>query len=53
VKIWFDCIHSGKQLSAPVSIGYKTAVAGHMANLSYQQKKRIKLQEAMNRSPKY
>ena len=50
---WFDCIRSRKQPNAPVSIGYKAAVAGHMANLSYQQKKRITLQEAMNQSPRY
>jgi len=50
---WFDCIRSRAQPNAPVSIGYKAAVAGHMANLSYQQKKRITLQEAMNQSPKY
>ncbi|MGH9200224.1 MAG: hypothetical protein ACRD2A_03200 [Vicinamibacterales bacterium] len=36
-----DCVRSRKEPNAPVEIGYRTAVAAHMANLSYRQKKRV------------
>jgi predicted dehydrogenase len=36
-----DCVRSRKEPNAPVEIGYKTAVAAHMANLSYRQKERV------------
>src|SRR2546423_2905721 len=38
---WVDCIRSRKQPNASVDIGYLSAVAGHMANLSYRRKERI------------
>jgi hypothetical protein len=45
---WMDCIRSrSKKTKAPVEIGYLSAVAGHMANLSYRSKKRVTLQGAM------
>jgi hypothetical protein len=44
---WFECIRGRKQPNAPVEIGYKSAIAAHMANLAYRQKKRITLDEAM------
>jgi predicted dehydrogenase len=44
---WFECIRDRKQPNAPVEIGYKSAIAAHMANLAYRQKKRITLDEAM------
>jgi predicted dehydrogenase len=45
---WMECIRArNKKTNAPVEIGYLSAVAGHMANLSYRTKKRITLQEAM------
>src|ERR1019366_4683315 len=45
---WMDCIRSrNKKTNAPVEIGYLSAVAGHMANLSYRLKKRITLEEAI------
>ncbi len=50
---WFDCIRSRQTPNAPVTSGYRSAVAAHMANLSYQQKKRITFEEALNESPKY
>jgi predicted dehydrogenase len=40
---WFDCIRSRKEPNAPIDIGYKSAVAAHMANLSYRQKERVTL----------
>lgn len=36
-----DCVRSRKEPNAPVEIGYRTAVAAHMANLSYRQKERV------------
>jgi predicted dehydrogenase len=36
-----DCVRSRKEPNAPVEIGYRSAIAGHMANLSYRQKQRI------------
>ena len=44
---WMDCIRSrSKKTNAPVEIGYLSAVAGHMANLSYRMKKRVTWDEA-------
>ena len=39
-----DCVRSRKEPNAPVEIGYRSAVAGHMANLSYRQKQRVTLE---------
>lgn len=45
---WMDCIRSrSKKTNAPVEIGYRSAIAGHMANISYRTKKRVTLEEAM------
>ncbi|MFP5211298.1 MAG: Gfo/Idh/MocA family protein [Acidobacteriota bacterium] len=45
---WFECIRSrNKATNAPVETGYRTAVAGHMANLAYRRKTRVTLEEAM------
>ncbi|HJT69247.1 MAG TPA: Gfo/Idh/MocA family oxidoreductase [Terriglobales bacterium] len=43
---WIDCMRSRKTPNAPVDIGYSSAVAAHMANLSYLQKRRVTLEEA-------
>jgi predicted dehydrogenase len=44
---WVDCIRSrNKQTNAPVETGYLSAVAAHMANLAYREKRRITWQEA-------
>lgn len=51
---WMDCIRSrNKKTNAPVEIGYLSAVAGHMANLSYRCKKRITFQEALEMKQPY
>src|SRR3954469_946020 len=42
---WIDCIRSRKTPNASVELGYRSAVAAHMANLSYRQKKRVTLEE--------
>jgi predicted dehydrogenase len=45
---WFDCIRSRKQATnASVENGYRSAIAAHMSNLAYRQKRRITLEEAM------
>src|SRR6266567_3619943 len=45
---WIECIRSRKTPNASVEIGYKTAVAGHMANLAYRTKQRVTLAMARN-----
>lgn len=50
---WIDCIRSRETPNAPVDIGYRSAVAAHMANLSYRQKQRVILEAAMSAEPKY
>ena len=45
---WFECIRSRSQATnAPIDTGYRTAIAGHMANLAYRRKQRVTLEEAM------
>ena len=45
---WFDCIRTrSKATNAPIEVGYRTAIAGHMANLSYRRKQRVTLADAM------
>jgi len=43
---WIDCIRTRKTTNAPAEIGYRSAVAVHMANLAYRQKQRITLEGA-------
>jgi len=43
---FIDCIRSRKQPNANVDIGYRSAVAAHMANLSYLRKQRLTWEEA-------
>jgi predicted dehydrogenase len=43
---WIDCIRSRKTPNATVEIGYRSAVAAHMANLAYRRKQRITLEMA-------
>jgi len=50
---WIDCIRSRKQPNAPVELGYRSAIAVHMANLSYKNKKRLTLEEAKAIAPEY
>jgi len=51
---WLECIRTRNQnTNAPVEIGYKSAVAAHMANLAYRQKRRITQQEAFAAKPEY
>ncbi len=41
-----DCVRSRKEPNAPVEIGYRSAVAAHMANISYRHKERVTLETA-------
>lgn len=43
---WIDCIRSRKTPNANVDIGYRSAVAAHMANMSYRKKQRVTFDEA-------
>ncbi len=48
---WIDCIRSRKTPNATVEIGYRSAIAAHMANLSYRRRQRITLEDAMSAQP--
>jgi predicted dehydrogenase len=50
---WIDCIRSRKNPNASVEIGYRSAVAAHMANLSYRRRQRITLKEARAAQPEF
>ena len=43
---WIDCIRSRKTPNASVEIGYRSAVAAHMANLAYRGKQPVTLEAA-------
>jgi predicted dehydrogenase len=48
---WIDCIRSRKTPNAPVELGYRSAVAAHMANMAYRQKQRVTLEMAKAAAP--
>ena len=50
---WIECIRSRKTPNAPVEIGYKSAVAAHMANLAYRSKQRVTLEMAKAARPQF
>ena len=43
---WVDCMRTRKTPNASVDIGYRSAVAAHMANLAYRRKERVTLEMA-------
>ena len=43
---WVECIRTRKTANAPVELGYRSAVAAHMANLAYRSKQRVTLEAA-------
>jgi predicted dehydrogenase len=53
IENWIDCIRSRKAPNATAEIGYRSAVAAHMANLSYRKKRRITFEEAKAMQPEY
>ncbi len=48
---WMACIRDRKQPNASVENGYLSAIAVHMSNLAYRQKRRVTLEEAMAAKP--
>ncbi len=50
---WIDCVRSRKIPNAPTEMGYRSAIAVHMANLSYRNKRRITLEEAKAMKPEF
>jgi predicted dehydrogenase len=50
---WIDCIRTRNTPNAPVDIGYRSAVASHMANLAYRQKQRMTLEAAKSAQPQF
>jgi predicted dehydrogenase len=50
---WIDCIRSRKTPNAPVELGYRSAVAAHMANMAYRQKQRVTLEMAKAAAPEF
>jgi hypothetical protein len=50
---WIDCVRTRKIPNAPVEIGYRSALAAHMANLSYRHKRRLTFEEAKAIQPEF
>ena len=50
---WVDCMRSRKTPNATVDIGYRSAIAAHMANLAYRQKQCITLEAAKSAEPQF
>jgi predicted dehydrogenase len=48
---FIDCVRSRKVPNAPVDLGYRSAIAGHMANLAYRTRRVITLEEARATQP--
>jgi predicted dehydrogenase len=48
---WIDCVRSRKTPNASVEIGYRSAIAAHMANISYRRKQRVTLEMAKTLQP--
>ena len=53
MRNWIECIRSRGVPNAPPEIGYRSAIAVHMANLSYKNKQRITLEDAKAIAPEY
>ena len=50
---WIDCVRSRALPNASPEIGYRSAIAVHMANLSYKNKRRLTIEEARAITPEY
>jgi predicted dehydrogenase len=53
MRNWIECVRSRNQPNAPAEIGYRSAIAVHMANLSYKNKRRLTLEEAKAMTPEF
>jgi predicted dehydrogenase len=47
-----DCVRSRKEPNSPADIGYRSAIAAHMANMSYRRKDRLTLEMARQSAKK-
>jgi hypothetical protein len=43
---WIDSIRTRKTPNANVELGYRSALAAHMANIAYRQRQRVTLETA-------
>jgi predicted dehydrogenase len=50
---WIECLRTRKTPNAPAEIGYRSAIAVHMANLSFRRKERITLEMAKSIKPEF
>ncbi|MBV9622835.1 MAG: Gfo/Idh/MocA family oxidoreductase [Acidobacteria bacterium] len=50
---WIECVRRRHIPNAPVEIGYRSAVAAHMANLAYRRKQRVTLEAAQQVHPEF
>jgi predicted dehydrogenase len=50
---WIDCVRTRKTPNASVDIGYRSALAAHMANIAYRQRERVTLEIAKSAEPKF
>jgi predicted dehydrogenase len=50
---WIECVRTRKTPNAPVEIGYRSAIAVHMANLAYRHKQRVTLEIAKSFTPEF
>lgn len=50
---WIDCMRTRRTPNASVDIGYRSAIAAHMANLAYRQKQRITFEVAKSVQPEF
>ncbi len=50
---WIDCVRTRKTPNASVEIGHRSAIAAHMANISYRRKQRVTLEMARSLQPEF
>src|SRR5205809_1136945 len=50
---WIDYVRTRKIPNASVEIGYRSAIAAHMVNLSYRRKQRVTLEMARSLQPEF
>ena len=50
---WIDCVRSRKAPNAPAELGYRSAIAVHMANLAYKHQQRVTLEQAKAMTPQF
>jgi len=50
---WIDSIRTRKIPNANVELGYRSALAAHMANIAYRQRQRVTLEMAISFQPQF